>query len=84
MTDINFTDFIFTDIIIHSKASSVQIMSVIIMSDNVISRLQLLSVCCFECDFELEGLPIRLFTFAAVSVFELIYFLGLFDCQDFY
>ena len=37
-TDINFTDFIFpifTDIIIHAKASSVQVMSVIIMSDNV-------------------------------------------------
>ena len=31
----NFTDFIFTDIIIHAKASSVQVMSVIIMSDNV-------------------------------------------------
>ena len=33
--DINFTDFIFTDIIIHAKASSVQVISVIIMSDNV-------------------------------------------------
>ena len=30
-TDINFADFIFTDIIIHAKASSVQV-----MSDNVI------------------------------------------------
>ena len=28
-------DLIFTDIIIHAKASSVQVMSVIIMSDNV-------------------------------------------------
>ena len=35
--DINFTDFIFTDIIIHAKASSVQVMSVIIMSDNVVN-----------------------------------------------
>ena len=34
---LNFTDFIFTDIIIHAKASSVQVMSVIIMSDNVVS-----------------------------------------------
>ena len=34
--DINFTDFIiFTDMIIHAKASSVQVMSVIVMSDNI-------------------------------------------------
>ena len=35
-TKTNFKDFIFTDIIIHAKASSVQVMSVIIMSDNVV------------------------------------------------
>ena len=29
-------DYIFTDIIIHAKASSVEVMSVIIKSDNVI------------------------------------------------
>ena len=40
--DINFTDFIFTDIIIHAKASSVQIMTVIIMSDNVVKRLSVI------------------------------------------
>ena len=35
MADVNFTNFIFTDIIIHAKASRVQLMSVIIMSDKV-------------------------------------------------
>ena len=36
-TDINFTGIIFTEILIfHAKASSVQVMSVIVMSDNVV------------------------------------------------
>ena len=43
-THLNFTDFIFTDLIIHARGLSVTVRSVIIKSDKVVSIRELIAI----------------------------------------